>query len=60
MKSSPETYVLGRGVPLEVGLDALVLLVKVSQIRDEVLDDIGVRQRVDLDVGGGFLGNLAC
>jgi hypothetical protein len=53
------TYVLSRGVTLEVGLDGLVLLVEVRQVGDEVLDDIGVRQRVDLDVGGRLGGDSA-
>lgn len=43
-------YVLGRGLSLEVGLDALVLLVEVRQVGDEILDDVGVRKRVDLDI----------
>lgn len=54
-----ESYVGSRGITLEVGLDGLVLLVKVSQVGDEVLDNIGVGQRVNLDVGGGFSGNSA-
>ena len=41
------TYVLRNGVALEVGLDGLVLLVELGQIRDKVLDDVGVRKRVD-------------
>jgi len=32
---------------LEVGLDGLVLFVKLGQVRDDVLDDVGVGQRVD-------------
>jgi hypothetical protein len=48
------SYVFGRGVALEVGLDALVLLVEVCQIRDKVLDDVGMRKRVDLDVGSSL------
>jgi len=43
-------YVLSRGLALEVGLDALVLLVEVRQVGDEILDDVGVRKRVDLDI----------
>ena len=48
------SYVFGRGVALEVRLDALVLLVEVCQVRDKVLDDVGVRKRVDLDVGSSL------
>ena len=41
------THVFGCGVALEVRLDRLVLLVELGQIRDKVLDDVGVRKRVD-------------
>jgi hypothetical protein len=41
------TYVFGCGVALEVRLNGLVLLVELGQIRDKVLDDVGVRKRVD-------------
>lgn len=44
------SYVLGRSIALKVGLDALVLLVEVRQVGDEVLDDVGVRKGVDLDI----------
>lgn len=53
------TYILSGGVALEVRLDGLVLLVEVGQIGDEVLDDVGVRQRVDLDVRLGLGGDAA-
>lgn len=53
------TYVLGGGVTLEVGLDGLVLLVEMGQVRDEVLDNVGVRQRVELDVGRALCGDTA-
>lgn len=33
---------------LEVWLDGFVLLVKVGKIRDDILDDVGVRERIDL------------
>ncbi len=45
-----QTYVGRGGIALKVGLDGLVLLVEVRQVRDEVLDDVGVRERVDLDI----------
>jgi hypothetical protein len=35
------------------------LLVEVGQIRDKVLDDVGVRQRVDARLGLGIRGNAA-
>lgn len=41
------TYIFGCGIALEVRLDRLVLLVELGQIRDKVLDDVGVRKRVD-------------
>lgn len=44
---------------MKVGLDALVLLIEMCQIRDKVLDDIGVRKRVDLDVGSSLSRNSA-
>ena len=44
---SAATHVFGCGVALEVRLDRLVLLVELGQIRDKVLDDVGVRKRVD-------------
>jgi len=40
---------------LEIGLDGFVLLVELRQVGDDVLDDVGVGERVDfafcLDVG---------
>jgi hypothetical protein len=48
--SSCGTYILSSGLALQVRLDRLVLLVEVRQIRDEVLDDVGVRKRVELDI----------
>lgn len=45
------TYVGRRGVPLQIRLDRLVLLVEERQIRNEILDDIGVRQGVYLHLG---------
>jgi hypothetical protein len=53
------SYVFGRGIALKVRLDALVLLVEMCQIRDKVLDDVGMRKRVDLDVGSSLSGNSA-
>jgi hypothetical protein len=53
-------YVRRGGVPLQVRLDGLVLLVEVRQVGDEVLDDVGVRQRVDLGLCGVLGGNAAC
>jgi hypothetical protein len=41
---------------LQVGLDGFVLLVELGQVGDDVLDDVGVGERVDfafcLGVGG--------
>lgn len=47
-----ETYIRCGSVPLQVGLDGLVLLVEVRQVGHEVLDDVGVRQGVDLHLLG--------
>ena len=38
----------GWGCALEVWLDRLVLLVEVGKVRYDVLDDVCVRERVDL------------
>lgn len=54
-----KTYVGSGGVALQVRLDRLVLLVEMRQIRDEVLDDVGVGKGVDLDVGRRFIGDFA-
>lgn len=54
------THVFRGSVALEIWLDGLVLLVEVGHIRDKILDDIGVRQRVDARLGLGFGGNAAC
>lgn len=43
-----DTYVWGRGVSLQVGLDGLVLLVEEGEIRHKILDDVGMREGVDL------------
>lgn len=53
------TYVLGGGITLQVRLDGLVLLVEEGQIRDEILDDVGVRQWVDARLGVGLGGDTA-
>lgn len=54
------THVLSRGVALEIWLNGLVLLVEVGQIGNKVLDDVGVRQRVDARFGLGISGDTAC
>lgn len=43
----------GWGCALEVWLDGLVLLVEVGEIRYDVLDNVCVRERVDLRLFGG-------
>ena len=55
----PSTHVLSRGVPLEIRLDRLVLLVEQGQVGDKVLDDIGMGERVDLGVRGVLGGDSA-
>lgn len=52
-------YILSGGITLQIRLDGLVLLVEVSQVGDQILDDVGVRQRVDLDIRGRFGGDSA-
>ena len=52
-RSRRVTHVRAGGITLEVRLDGLVLLVEQSQIRYEILDDVGVRQRVDARLGVG-------
>lgn len=42
------SYIRCGCISLQVGLDRLVLLVKVRQVWHEILDHVGVRQRVDL------------
>jgi len=54
------TYVLGYSVTLKVRLDGLVLLVELGQVGYEVLDDVGVRKRVDARLLLGLSGNAAC
>jgi hypothetical protein len=54
------TYVFGCSVALEVRLDGLVLLVELGQVGYEVLDDVGVRKRVDARLLLLLSGNAAC
>jgi hypothetical protein len=49
-----------RGGVLQVRLDGLVLLVEVGQVGHDVLDDVGVRERVDLGFLLGVGGDSAC
>jgi len=51
-----ETYISWCLVALEVGLDRLVLLVELGEVGYEVLDDVGVWERVDarLSLGVGW------
>ena len=53
------THIFGCGVALEVRLDRLVLLVELGQIRDKVLDDVGVRKGVDAALSLGVGGDTA-
>lgn len=53
------TYVRRRGGALEVGLDRAVLLVEERHVRDKVLDNIHVRERVDARLLGGVCGDTA-
>jgi hypothetical protein len=46
-----KTHILGSGLALQEGLDGLVLLVELGKIGDEILDDVGVRKRVDAGLG---------
>lgn len=51
---------LSWGVALEIWLNGLVLLVELGQIWDEVLDDVGVWQWIDLRLVLGINWNTAC
>jgi hypothetical protein len=42
-----ETYIRRWGIALEVWLDGAVLFVELGHIRNEILDNVGVRQWVD-------------
>ena len=44
------TYVRGGRIPLQVGLDRLVLLVEVCQVRYQILHNVCVRERIDLQL----------
>jgi len=50
----------GFGISLEVGLDGFVLLVEVSEVGDEVFNNVGVGEGVDAGFVGSFSGNAAC
>ena len=54
------TYILCWGVALQVRLDRLVLLVELGEVGHQVLDDVGVRERVDLHLGAVLGGDAAC
>lgn len=54
------TYIWWWSVALEVWLDRLVLLVELGKIWDEVLDDVGVWERVDARLMLAVRGNAAC
>lgn len=58
-KWGTSAYIFGGGIALQVRLDGLVLLVEVSQVRDQILNNVGVRQRVDLDIRGRLGGDSA-
>lgn len=47
-----KTHIRSRRISLQVRLDRLVLLVQLGQIGHQILNDVGVRQRVDLGFGG--------
>ena len=53
------TYVRRRGGALEVGLDGTVLLVEERHVRNEVLDNVHMRKRVDAGLLGGVCGDTA-
>ena len=49
-----KTYIFGFGLTLEIRFDGFVLFVELGEVRDEVFDDIGVREGVD----AGFMGDV--
>lgn len=54
------THVRCRGISLQVWLDRLVLFVEVRQVWYQVLDNVGVRQGVDLHLLGLLSWDAAC
>ena len=54
------TYVFGCSIALEVRLNGLVLLVELGQVGYEVLDDVGVRKRVNARLLLLLSGDTAC
>ena len=60
-KSGKEvTYVFGLGFALEVGFYGFVLFVELSEVGNEVFDDVGVGKRVDASLVGCIWGDAAC
>jgi hypothetical protein len=55
-----KTHILRSGLALQEGLDGLVLLVELSKIGNEILDDVGVRKGVDAGLGLCVGRNAAC
>jgi hypothetical protein len=56
-RDSPEplrTYIRRGRIPLQIRLNRLVLLVEMGKVGNQVLDDVGVRKRVDLYVSRGL------
>lgn len=45
-----KSYIRGGGGALEIWLDGLVLLVELCQVRYNVLDNVGMWQRIDLSL----------
>ena len=54
------TYVFGFGVALKKRFDGFVLFVELSQIGDEVFDDVGVGEGIDSRFLGGTCRDTAC
>ena len=59
-KTKVLTYICRFGFALKVRLDGLVLLVKMGEIRNQVLDNVGVGERVDATFLSCVGGDTAC
>lgn len=54
------THILWLAIGLEIWLNRFVLLVEMGQVRNQILDDVGVWERVNARLLGGIGRNTAC
>jgi hypothetical protein len=57
---SLSTHILGLAIGLEIWLNRFVLLVEMGQVRNQVLDDVGVWEWVNARFLGGIGRDTAC